>query len=1305
MGKEFNIVKLSGSDNYHVWKFAVQNLIDYEGLTEALAPASTLTPNVAKMEDGVKLAKAKGLLALSVETSVYAHISSATSALEIWNILKSLYEDRGLSRRITLLRELISIRLEESESMNDYISKIKSTSNKLIGIGFNLSTEWLGAIMLAGLTEDFRPLIMGIETNNEAITSDLITSKLLDMQTSGSSDASAFFSKNKKKKNHKRKCFSCGSKFHLSNACDKKSDKVDKSNNDKKDDKKDGSKKKAAFIALMCNNVENSAEAADSEWYIDSGAGCHMARSDNGMRNSKPSDVNNIMSANNGKMIVEKCGDVSIELDNTSIAVDNVLHVPDIAANLLSVHKMCQKNNTVVFDRNGCTVFDAKGEVIFFVKPTNGIYKIGKKASNVCLLAGAKRETALTWHRRLGHMNLQTMKRMQSHIAGVNFSSDEHLVRACVICASAKSTRLPFQTSETKTQQILELIHTDIMGPMETASISGKRYCLTFIDDFSRKVWVRFLKRKDETFNEFKAFRVMIEKQTGSQIKIIRSDNGGEYTSEAFEKYCQNSGIRHQRTAPYTPEQNGVSERMNRTLKEKAKCMLFDAQLPKLYWAEAVHMAAYIVNRSINSVLKDKTPDEVFYDTKIDISDLKIFGSNVMVHVPKQRRRKWDVNASQMIFVGYDSDTKGYRCIDRETHKLTISRDVRFYENMANTLDVEHDTDEESETIVDNNDVSAVDDHNESFESAVDADTTLAESVSDDVNKCSVNETVRETSPMETDNVRDDPNFQTRANIEPLGTPRSQSRSRRPIDRFQVTWMAFLAEPVTVEQAINGQDANNWKRAMDEEINSHGVNNTWSLTELPQGRKAIKSRWVFKLKENSNEKRFKARLVAKGFSQKFGIDYDETFSPVVRTTTLRIMFGLAAQLNLKIHQMDAITAFLQSDLNETIYMQQPVGYEDGTNRVCKLNKAIYGLKQAGRQWNLKLSDALVNFGLLKSNLDPCVFFGKEKMLVIAVYVDDMLIFYRSRDNLDEIKKYLNEKFHMKDIGHATECIGLKINQFSEKIEVDQTKYIEEVIRRFNQVDEKVAKTPSDPNVKLSIKMVDEQNEITGRVPYQEAVGSLLYIAQGTRPDIAFAVNDVSRFNSKHCEQHWNAVLRIIRYLKGTKNQKLCYQKDSEKCDLHGFSDADWASDIDKRRSCTGFVFRLCGAAISWKSQRQSIVALSSTEAEYIALSSTVKECLWIQQFVNELKPLFVSTTIIYADNSSSIKIGEMEAFRERTKHIDVRYHHIRQQIAEKRIELRYVSTHDNTADLLTKPLTGEKTSKFAAEMGLQKQLD
>lgn len=320
-----------------------------------------------------------------------------------------------------------------------------------------------------------------------------------------------------------------------------------------------------------------------------------------------------------------------------------------------------------------------------------------------------------------------------------------------------------------------------------------------------------------------------------------------------------------------------------------------------------------------------------------------------------------------------------------------------------------------------------------------------------------------------------------------------------------------------VKDAMEKDNANEWKKAMDSERTSHQLNNTWTLSELPKGRKTVKWKWVFKLKENANGTRFKARLVAKGYLQKYGIDYEETFSPVVRTATLRIMFALEVQFGLKIHQLDAVTAFLQGDLQETIFMDQPEEYMDGTDRVCKLNKAIYGLKQAGRQWNLKLCESLVNFGLSKSELHPCVFFNAT--IIVLIYVDGMLIFYKSKDDLDEVKKHMYENFHMKDIGHATKCIGITINQSEGKIEIDQVKYIDEILDKFITSNCKIAKTPSEPNEKLSITMVTDENDLTGTVPYQEAVGSLLYLAQGTRPDIAFAVTNVSRFNARHSEQH------------------------------------------------------------------------------------------------------------------------------------------------------------------------------------------
>lgn len=697
MGEHFDIVKLNGFDNYHLWKFAVQNVIDFQSVSDALIIQNNAAPNVAVMTDEAKLAKAKALISLSVEIHIYAHIQPVTSALEIWNTLKNLYEDRGLSRRITLLRELISIRLEDSKNMNHYVGRIKSTLDKLNGIGFNLDSEWLGAIILAGLTDDFRPLMIGKETNNEQITADLVTPKLLDTQSSN--ETNAFFNKSQKikknKKNKRGKCYTCGSKSHLSDACDQK-DSKNITNDTGKCNKKPDSKKTAAFVTLICK----SKKQVDDSWYLDSGAACHMTPNDENMRNVKHSSIKEIIGANNGTMRVEKRGSMSIELNEIYIDMD-VLHVPDISVNLLSVYQICKEDNTIIFNKNGCQILNADGEVLIQCKATDGVYKLSK-AIEIDISTDKSENTsensAFTWHRRLGHMNLDTMKRMKSCGLGVNFANaGERMIKECEICALGKKCRKPFKPSEIRSKDFLELIHSDVMGPMETRSIGHKLYVLIFIDDFSRKLFVRFLSNKDKVLNEFKAFKTFIEKRTGKSIKVLRSDNGG---------------------APYTPQQNGLAERMNRMLKEKAKCLLFDAKLPKYLWAEATHMAAYIINRSICAALEDKTPNEVFYGKKSNISDLKIFGSKVMVHIPKCKRRKCDANTEKMIFVGYDDDTNGFRCINKNTRKLTISHDVTFHEDIENNeLHIECNSDEGNDNDEEDS-VTVVDELGEEFASA-----------------------------------------------------------------------------------------------------------------------------------------------------------------------------------------------------------------------------------------------------------------------------------------------------------------------------------------------------------------------------------------------------------------------------------------------------------------------------------------------------------------------------------------------------------------------------------------------------------
>lgn len=1294
MGKDFEVQKLRGSENYHTWQFAIKNLLEFKGLhkclnTKTIAATSTTAARTVCAEDSEeKQQQAKSLIILSLDSSIFVHVIKCKTAIEVWTCLQKLFEDKGLSRKIGLLRQLIACRLDDSDGMQTYIDNVISTSNKLTGIGFDITQEWIGAILLAGLTEEYRPLIMSIEASDQNISADSIVSKLIDMQPSTSKSGEAFLSKKnrtngskkeKEKKKKIKKCFICKSTQHLSNVCpERKSGPT--SNDDKKEKKKDDTQ--CAFIGIgMLSLCERD------EWYIDSGASSHMSPFDDILIEKQHATVNDIKTANDARLKVECMGKASLNFNNKEIIVNDILHIPDMSANLLSVYKMVSNGNTVVFDSDGCKIFNQAGELLLTCKPNNGVYKLKARAEK-CLIAKRDKDekNAMLWHRRYGHLNFQALMQLKTAVSGIAIENDDSEIINCKVCPMGKQKREKFDTSTSRTTKELELVHSDVCGPMETKTIGGARYMLTFTDDYTRKTFVYFLAEKTQVLNTLIEFKNFVEKQTGERIKTLRTDNGTEYISNAGKQFFRSNGIMHQLTCVYTPQQNGVAERANRTLIERARCMMFDANLDKKFWAEACHMAAYLMNRTPRKLLDMKTPEEMWTGHQPDVTHLRIFGSKVMVHIPKEKRSKLSSKSSEMIFVGYDSQRKGYRCYDPDSNQVIASRDVKFFESPSSTVKV--NIGDEERKIEEANDDNTTDTDAEELVEEELADNTLRADEQDD-------------SVTISDDGSNDPDYTSRVQIR-SSTPRRGTRDRTQVRPFQVTHFALLStEPATVEEAMNNDDADKWLTAMNEEIASHEQNNTWSLVDLPAGRKPIKAKWVFKIKTVENEPvRFKARLVAKGCGQKYGVDYTETFAPVVRHNTIRFLMAMAVKREMKVYQMDVITAFLQGDLNEEIFMLQPEKFNDGTQRVCKLNKAVYGLKQAGRQWNLKLDSYLISIGFSKSQCDPCVYVRRN--LILAIYVDDFLIFYVDEGALDRLRRQLHHHFRMKDIGLAKNCLGIHIKQGNNFIELDQIPYVLEILRKFGMTECRPCKSPSATDSKLTKKPLNQQTSLVGKVPYQEVVGSLLYLANSTRPDISYATSNVSRFNADHTEEHWTAVKRILRYLKHTSHLKLRFERNNINDALHAYCDADWGSGVDDRKSRTGYVLKLSGAAVSWMSKRQSIVALSSTEAEYIALSSTVREIIWTIQLAKEIGESSLEPITIFCDNQSAIQLASSDGYRQRTKHVDIRHHHIRDQIKNGIIKLEHVSTEMQTADSLTKAVTGEKTAFCAREMGLTK---
>lgn len=405
--------------------------------------------------------------------------------------------------------------------------------------------------------------------------------------------------------------------------------------------------------------------------------------------------------------------------------------------------------------------------------------------------------------------------------------------------------------------------------------------------------------------------------------------------------------------------------------------------------------------------------------------------------------------------------------------------------------------------------------------------------------------------------------------------------------------------------------------------------------------------------------------------------------------------------------MDVKTAFLYRDIDEEIYMVAPPEFIEGS-KVCRLKKALYGLKQASRQWYTKLDSTLREIGFKRSSVDPCVYFFiyEDKKTFLAVYIDDLLIFTNDKQRYLFIKSELEKRFQMTDLGEAAFCVGLRITRDRQNgiISLDQQRHIMDLLIKFQMVNCNTVSTPMDPNQKLSKEMSPKtlaEREEMAEVPYQVLVGGLLYISQGSRPDITFAVHTVSKFNQNPGRAHWMAVKRILRYLKGTIETKLTFSRDGN-IDMLGFCDADWASNIDDRKSCTGYVFMLHGGAISWTSKRQATVALSTTEAEYMSLASAVQESLWFRSFYNQFDIGFGTQPItIRCDNLSALDLAHSNAYSSRTKHIDLRHHFIRQHVEEKSIILEHISTEEMLADVMTKALFSTKHLYCSRGIGMK----
>lgn len=1018
----------------------------------------------------------------------------------------------------------------------------------------------------------------------------------------------------------------------------------------------------------------------------------------------------------------------------TPITLTNTYYSPALAFTLISVSCMDKAGFSLTIEDSCCTIRGPrpKRATLGIIPIRSGLYRVTSgKAPETTLIAAAASTQRLTMHQFhciMGHVNEQALRRMlkESMVDGINVDMSTS-VGFCEPCVQAKAARHPFpkHSNNSDAKAYGDKVVADVWGPAEVKSLGGAMYSSNFEDIWSREERVYFQRAKSDTFESYKDYEAWVKVQRAvKHIKIFGSDQGGEFTSEAFRKYLRSKGTRRHLAVHHSPQSNGLSEITNRNHLEGARAMLIKGNLPRFLWAEAVNHKVYLKNRTSHSALPNKiTPYQRGTGKRPNLGNLREFGAPLWakVDVTKLQRK-----AEKVVFVGADEEAKGLRVYWPDKRRVSVERNL--YMN-PEEITLSEPVVIEGETEIVNPPIPILSEIENATHKAL-PDPPASRPLS----PLTPLPSPPPPDPVELPHHRIRPTrthtYQGSYNETKLGKAARASNiamtalavelptaedSEPPVDTdFETQGLDYALvapdDPQTIEEALRGPESAEWARGYVDELTSLEHFNTWTLTERPANTNVAKNKVVLRTKRNSANLIIlhKVRVTLGGYSQVKGVDYNETFAPCVKFETLRLLLSVGASKNAVIEQADVKSAYLQGELREELYMELPPLYEqfrtipkplEGKDVVLKLNRPIYGSKQGGNEWYRKLCKEAENEGFTISKSDPCVFYKNNgnRYQMFAAATDDFTMLADNDESMDSMKASLRHRFDIKFMGPIRWLLGFEVTRdiSNRTISLNQKAYTERIVERFGQTNARHVVTPMEPGLDLtpnSPAVSDTLLNPRERTLYREAVGSLMYPAKVSRPDISFATSTAAQHMHEPRTTHWTAVMRIYRYLNGTKHYTLTLGGIGE-ITLSIFSDADWASNLH-RHSISGFVSFVGDAPISWSSKKQPLVTLSSTESEYVALTHTAKELIWLRRIFSELIRPITEPTILCCDNQSAIRLSKDATFHARTKHIDVHFHFIRQVVKLEYADIRYISTNDNIADIFTKSLANVKFSRF-----------
>ena len=1083
----------------------------------------------------------------------------------------------------------------------------------------------------------------------------------------------------------------------------------------------------AFIVEAEANNI-----VPESEYVVDSGTNFHMSNTKAHMISYTSYKKGRTVSLGGSRTLSAQgfgTARVTFICDGQpkTVQLNEVLFVPRLRKNLISMSKLTDDGFKIKVSKESIRLI--QGKVAVRAMRSNGLYVLHSSPNPAEVNAAdgntkRKKVSLKDMHRTFAHVNTEWLKEMI--IREGNEVLDDFV--GCDDCTAAKMHQASYRSKPTSAlANRIGYINADVCY-VKTPSYSGATYFLVLCDSFSKYCQVYFLETRDEVYGCIVKFMRWFRHRTGQDIYHLHSDGAGEFNSDELHKHLESVGCDYSTSAPRIPQHNGEVERFHRTLLNLARVLIADSGLEKAIWVEAISFAAFVLNRI--RVIKSigKTPYEIITGDKPYLGRILRFGTRCYYLDRRTQTDKLDNRGIPGIIVGMDEDGLTYKVFDPETEKVirikevTVAKEspLRNKENEyppAPSLEKEADATkaaqdrkrkkdssskkQDGQNSTDPDDSSGVDDTEANFGGPTDnrpdrrpgAVTTATSRRSEKgwADRSAEREkrkyTDREkTRVIELDQAKNTSNVYEAAcyNI--------------AHENNNINVNSHIKIPTNLKEVRQSKDRAAWEAALLEEMNAMERHRVYDLVNLPPGRRAIGCRFVFAIKtdKDGNVSKYKARLVLLGYQQRPGIDYKELFSPVARFETIRSVLAIAAKEQLFLHQLDVKSAFLAAEIEEELYMKQPEGFDDGSGRVWRLKRALYGSVQAPRAFNQKMNRTLLDMKTVKlrqSSADPCLYFSEApRRLVVLVFVDDAMVGGVDENIVKDFIFELGKTFELTS-RPLDYFLGLHINISKDRrrIHVHQAKYITELLERFGMTQCKPSSTPIDNTSKSAF-----EGKVDEGLKFREAVGGLMYASTASRGDIQFATSFLSRYLDKPTRHLWTVVLKVFRYLSATKFFGPVYTSWGPNT-LDAFTDADFAGCKSTFRSTSGSLISFGGGPLFWMAKKQGTTALNTLESELFAACETAKACIWLARLLREAGYNVKPTLLI--DNSACISLIRNAQITSRSRHVQVRFCFVHEKVESGEFVIRQCASEDNAADLFTKPLDKNRFQKLRTLAG------